>query len=225
MAYENYSIVSWTDGSPITGERLQQMSTNIQQIKEATDDAPQGVKKYKTVQTSSASFSTFSTTNEIIALKDESSTSGPDNRVTIDANRFYKVTLNFTGFVVDAKGAEDSYYVVSIHSGTHGSTNTMIYQALFTPPIFAYINVASAGGSATINNIALRSDSYDSRFGAGCHSVVLTSGAGGFTNRSYFAAVNRFQGLNSANAPSYSVPASPGDRELQLYVEDIGGTA
>lgn len=225
MAYENYSFVSWTDGSPITGERLQQMSTNIQQVKESTDDGPQGVKKYKTVTSSSASFTTFSTTNEIIALKDETGTGGQDNRITIDANRYYRVTLNFTGFVIDAKGAEDSYYVVSIHHGTHGAANTMIYQAQFTPPIFAYINVASLGGSATINNISLRSDSYDSRFGAGTHSVVLSTGGGGFTNRSFFAAVNRFQGLNSANAPAYSVPASSGDRELQLYVEDIGGIA
>lgn len=224
MAYENYSQVSWTDGSPITGERLQQMSTNIQQVKEATDDAPQGVKKYKTVTTSPGTFTTFATTNEIIALKDESSTSGPDNRVTIDANRYYRVSLNFTGFTVDAKGAEDAYYVVSIHHGTHGGANTMIYSAEFTPPIFAYINVATLGNSATISNIALRGDAYDSRFGAGTHSVVLTSGAG-FINRSFFAAVNRLQGLSSNNAPSYSVPASSGSRELQLYVEDIGGIA
>jgi len=225
MAYENYTFVSWTDGSPITGERLQQMSTNIQQVKEATDDRPQGLKKYKAVTSGSGNFTDFSTTHEIISLKDETSTGGADRRVSIDGNRYYKVTLNFTGFIIDAKGAEDSYYVVSLHHGTHGGANTMIYSAEFTPPIFAYINVASLGGSATISNIALRSDSYDSKFGAGCHSVVLASDSAGFTNRSFFAAVNRFQGASSANAPAYSIPASSGTRELQLYVEDIGGIA
>lgn len=225
MAYENYTQVSWTDGSPITGDRLQQMSTNIQQVKEATDDAPGGVKRLKTVSTSSAQFTSFSSTNEIIALKDESSTSGPDNRVSIGASRYYRVVLNFTGFQIDAKGAEDSYYIVSIHEGTHGSANTMIYSAEFTPPIFAYINVASLGGSATISDIALRSNSYDSRFGAGTHSVLLTSDGSGFTNRSFFAAVNRIQGQSSANAPAYIVPASSGSRPLQLYVEDVGGIA
>lgn len=223
MAYENYSVVSWTDATPITGERLQQMSTNIQQVKEATDDRPQGIKKYKSVTSGSGNFTNFSTTNEIIALKDETGTGGADRRVTIEGNRYYRVVLNFTGFVVDAKGAEDAYYVISLHHGTHGGVNTMIYSAEFTPPIFAYINVATAGAGATISNIALRSDSYDSRFGAGTHSVVIASDGAGFTNRSFFAAVNRFQGLSSANAPAYSVPASSGTRELQLYVEDIGG--
>lgn len=223
MAYENYSQVSWTSGSPITGERLQQMSTNIQQVKEATDDSPQGIKKLKQVTTSSASFTGFASTNEIIALKDESGTGGADNRVTIAANRFYRVVLNFTGFVIGSKGAEDSQYTVTIHTGTHGSANTTIYTAEFSAPVFAIIDVSTLGGSATISNIALRGDSYDSKFGAGTHSVVLQSNASGFTNQAFFAAVNRFQGASSANAPSYLVPASAGTQPLQLYVEDIGG--
>jgi hypothetical protein len=223
MAYENYSLVSWTDATPITGDRLQQMSTNIEQVKDATDSSPSGLQRIKVVTTSSASFSNFQTQNEIIALKDESSTNGPDNRVSIGGDRYYKVTLNFTGFQIEAKGAEDSYYVVSIHSGASGGANTVIYSAEFTPPIFAFINVASLGGAATISNITLRSDSYDSRFGGGTHSVVLSTDSAGFTSRSFYAAVNRFQGASSANAPGYFVPASSGTRPLQLYVEDIGG--
>lgn len=224
MAYENYTQVSWTDGSPITGERLQQMSTNIQQVKEATDDSPQGIKKYKTVTTSSGSLTNFSSTSEIIGLKNETGTGGPDNRITIDANRYYRVTLHFTGFQVDAKGAEDSFYQVSLHEGTHGGANTVLHAVSFTPPIFAYINVASLGGSATISDIALRSDAYDSRFGAGTYSVVLSTGASASTNKSYFAAVNRFQGASATNAPSYIIPASA-TSPLQLLVEDIGGLA
>lgn len=219
MAYENYSIVSWTDGSPITGERLQQMSTNIQQIKEATDDSPQGIKKIKSANASIGNLDTFATTTEIIALKDETGTNGPDYRVSIEANRYYRVTLNFPGFKVNAKGAEDIKYTVSIHSGIHGSANTTLYQADFTPNIFAFINVASAGSGATISNIALRSDSYPSRFGAGTYQVVATS-SGGFNNTSYFAAVKRTQGASQTNAPSFTVEGA-----LQLYVEDIGGTA
>lgn len=223
MAYESYSQVSWTDGSPITGERLQQMSTNIQQVKEATDDSPQGLKKYKTVTTSSGSLSAFSSTTEIIALKNETGTGGPDNRITIDANRYYRVTLHFTGFQVDAKGAEDSFYQVSLHEGTHGGANTVLHTASFTPPIFAFINVAGAPPH-TISNIALRSDAYDSRFGAGTYSVILTTGASASTNKSYFAAVNRFQGASATNAPVYIIPASA-TNPLQLLVEDVGGLA
>lgn len=225
MAYENYSQVSWTDGTPITGDRLQQMSTNTQQVKEATDDYPQGVKRLKTVSSNSASFSDFATTHEIVSLANETGTGGPDNRVTIGANRYYKVTLNFTGFVIDTKGAEDSTYIVSIHSGTHGSANTMIYSAKFTPPPFTYIDVSTAGANATISNNSLRNNAYDSRFGAGTHSVVLQSNVSGFTNTSFFAAVNRTQGASSANAPSYFIPAASTTEPLQLYVEDIGGVA
>jgi hypothetical protein len=222
MAYENYSQVSWASGTPITGDRLQQMSTNIQQVKEATDDKPQGLKKFKAVTTGSGNFNDFATTHEIISLKDDSGTGGSDNRVTIEANRYYRITLNFTGFTVDAKGAEDSTYTVSIHSGSHGSANTMLYSADYTPPIFGYIDVSS-NSSANIANIATRSNSYDSRFGGGTHSVVLLSNASGFTNQSFFAAVNRIQGASSSNAPAYSIPASAGSKELQFYIEDIGG--
>ena len=47
MAYENYATVAWTNGTPITADRLQQMSINSDQIKEATDDNPKGVIKRK----------------------------------------------------------------------------------------------------------------------------------------------------------------------------------
>jgi len=225
MAYENYSQVSWTDGTPITGDRLQQMSTNTQQVKESTDDNPQGVKKLKVVTSNTASFTDFANTHEIINLSDESGTGGPDNRVTISASRFYKVTLSFTGFVVAAPGAEDATYVVSLHTGTHGSANTMIYSAKFTPSIFAYIDVSTSGNASTISNIALRNSAYDSFFGSGTHSVVLQSNISGFTNETFFAAVNRVQGASATNAPAYIVPAASTVQPLQLYVEDIGGVA
>lgn len=227
MAYENYSQVSWTDGTPITGDRLQQMSTNTQQVKEATDDAPQGVKKIKSVASASSTFSNFATYNEIISLKDDTGTGGTDNRVSIGASRYYRVTLNFTGFVVEAKGAEDATYSVAIYNGLFATIGaaSQILTADFTPPIFAFINTASLGGAATISNIALRNDAYDSKFGASTLSIVLSTSSSGLTNQSFFAAVKREQGASSANAPNYYVPASSSVKLLQLYVEDIGGIA
>ena len=227
MAYENYSQVTWTDGTPISGDRLQQMSTNIQQVKESTDDSPQGLKKIKSVATSSSTFTNYATYNEIISLKDDTGSGGTDNRVTIAGSRYYRVTLSFTGFVVEAKGAEDSTYTVALYNGLSASIGaaSQILTADFTPPVFAFINVASLGGSATIANIALRNDAYDSKFGSSTISTVLSTSSSGLTNQSFFAAVKREQGASSANAPSYYVPASSTVKLLQLYVEDIGGVA
>jgi hypothetical protein len=101
----------------------------------------------------------------------------------------------------------------------------MIYSARFTPPPFAYIDVSTLGANATISNIALRNNSYDSRFGAGSHSVVLQSNISGFSNEVFFAAINRIQGASATNAPAYYVPASATVQPLQMYVEDVGGAA
>jgi hypothetical protein len=43
MAYENYYFVSWANGTPITGDRLNQMSINIEQVKDATSSSPKGI--------------------------------------------------------------------------------------------------------------------------------------------------------------------------------------
>ena len=227
MAYENYTQVSWTDGTPITGDRLQQMSTNTQQVKEATDDSPQGIKKIKSIATSSSTFTNFATFNEIISLKDDTGVGGTDNRVTIGPSRYYRVTLEFTGFEVEAKGAEDATYFVAFYNGLFASIGAATQHRItaFTPPVFAFINTASLGGAATIANIALRNDSYNSRFGAGTLSTVLATNSSGLTNQSFFAAVKREQGASANNAPNYFVPASSSVNMLQLYVEDIGGIA
>ena len=224
MAYENYTQISWTDGTPITGDRLQQMSTNIQQVKESTDDNPQGVKKLTTVTSTVGPFSDYQSAHEIISLKDDSGTGGGDNRVTIGVSRYYRVTVNFPGFTVDTKGAEDSTYILTLRSGVSGSANTVISTFSFTPPPFLYIDV-SVTSNATISNAAVRNNAYDSKFGAGSYSVVLASNVSGFQNSSFFAAIDRNSGASTANLPAYSVVVSSGTIPLQLYVEDVGGIA
>jgi hypothetical protein len=222
MAYENYSQVSWTDGTPITGDRLQQVSTNIQQVKEATDDSPQGIKKIKTITSNSNSFNNFSTSNLIVSLENESGTGGPDNRVTISASRYYRVTISFPGFVVDEKGAEDAKYILKIANGTFGSANTTLYKAIFTPPVFIFSNVSLGANSATV---AFKNAAYDTFFGAGTHSVVLSSNISGANSQTFFATVEREQGASATNSPAFYVPAASASHVLQLYVEDIGGIA
>jgi hypothetical protein len=81
MAYENYRYVSWASGTPITGERLSQMSNNIEQVKEATDDNPRGIIQFQQVSTdvpNTTGFTGFDfDEHELISLKEDPHTPRP----------------------------------------------------------------------------------------------------------------------------------------------------
>lgn len=216
MAYENYSFVSWADLTPITSVRLQQMSTNIDQVKDATSNNPKGLQKLKNIY-SNITVDTANALNtyELIYLKDEGN--GTDNRLTTDVGRYYKITLAFPGISVAEAGAEDSLYTLSIKEGVFGSTNTTVtsYKLSSSPGLF--VNVASA--SASVSNINLNTNF---RFGAGTYTYVLAGD--GTQNRSFFAEITKTAGSSGANRPSaYNVVAS--DTVMQMYIEDIGGVA
>ena len=86
MTYENYSFVFWTPATPITADRLSQMSTNTDQVKAATDDNPKGIIKLKNVITTSNTWNTFGTF-DLIALEDETGSNGPNNTISVGINR------------------------------------------------------------------------------------------------------------------------------------------
>jgi hypothetical protein len=217
MSYENYRFVSWTDGTPITGERLSQMSTNIEQVKDATSDNPIGLIQLNSVTTdypNSTGYSDF-VEYEVIALKDNPPS---DKRVTIGENRYYRITIHFPGFVVKSKGAEDSSFSIKMYQGLSNSSPTLLNTWKVTPPLFGYYDV-SADTSATSPTV--KANGYPSRFGAGVYSYV-TSTSTGLTNQSFYVAVKRDQGASANNAPNYYLPAA--GSSMQFYVEDIGGT-
>lgn len=214
MAYENYSFVSWSDGTPITGARLAQMSTNIEQVKDANDDKPKGILKWKQNSSNIVVTSNIFTPFELIALKDEGG--GTDNRVTIDTGRYYRITIHFPGFVAATAGGEDSTYFLSLNEGIFGGVVSEKANYKFNSGVVAYVNTASA--AANINNIALTTNR---RFAAGTYSVVVVST--GLTNASFHVKAGKVQGLSNNNASSYTIAAS--DSPMQLYIEDIGGVA
>lgn len=116
MAYENFKTVTWSDLTPITSTRLQQMTTNIQQVREANDDKPKGIQRFKTVLSNvQVTGANATTAKEIIALKDEGG--NVDNRVTLELDRYYKITLVFPGIAPSAAGGEDSLYHLNLKSG------------------------------------------------------------------------------------------------------------
>jgi hypothetical protein len=220
MAYENYSFVSWTDGTPLSSDRLAQMSTNIEQVKTANDDKAIGVLALKNVTTSTANSNTYGSEVEIIGLKDESGSGGADNRVTIASNRYYKVVLNFPGIAIYGAGGEDGRFILRLYNGISGSSPTEIAEYQFSMPIHSFINTASA--VANVANHTLKTAPRSTRVGAGKYEIVLTSDASGLTNQSFYCSLERAAGVSSNNPSSYQVVASVSN--MQLYVEDAGGT-
>lgn len=219
MAYENYSFVTWSDLTAITGARLQQMSTNIEQVKDANDSKPKGVLKLREVTGTYFVNTNITSEYELISLKDETGSSGPDNRVTISSNRWYRLTVNFPGFYITAPGGEDSVYYLSINKGTFGSgTAEQKANYKFQSEALTFVNTQVS--AANISNEQLKGNS---RVGAGTYSVVVQSS--GLTNESFYVKIGKAAGPSGINnIAAYNVPASSTE-PLQFYVEDIGGVA
>lgn len=215
MAYENYSFVSWSDGTPLSGERLAQMSMNMEQIRDANDNKPAGIIKYIEL-TSGGISNVVSTSNQIIQLTNPQD--GVDSRVSVAANRYIKVTCNFPGFTIQGKGAEDSTLFLKIYQvATNFDAAVSKSNWEFSPPPFGFYNTAlNAATTAT----SVRGD-Y-STIGDGTYSYVFANGAAQ-TQLSFSVVVYRAFGTSGAtNAPQIGVTPTATEK-LQLYVEDIGG--
>jgi hypothetical protein len=220
MAYENYVQVAWTLGTPISADRLQQMTENIQQVKDATDDNPKGVIKIKEVATAVTSNS-MDVFTEIINLKNEGS-GNPDNSVTLPGSRYVKLTLTFPGIKVSAPGQEDSVYILRVSQGSNANTANTLYQWKISQPIHTFLN-ASAGVPTTANT-QIRSSSFPSYFGAGSYSFITTTGAGitGSNGSGVFnVEIYRDSGNSAANPSTFVIPCN--ESKMQFYIEDVGG--
>lgn len=218
MTYENYSFVFWTPATPITADRLSQMSTNTDQVKAATDDNPKGIIKIKTITGSTfGPYSDFDTEHELIALENESN--GPNNTISVAINRYYKVSLSFPGITILSAGGEDCTFLLSLKTGT-SNANTTISTWKITPPAYTFINNAT---TPVIGNHALKTtNSFPTKIGAGTLTTVLDTGGTAISGQRIFASINRDNGSSTNNASSFSVVTS--EARMQLYVEDVGGT-
>jgi hypothetical protein len=219
MAYENYSFVSWTAGTPISSDRLGQMSTNIGQVKDATDDNPKGIIKLKTVSGSTfGPFSSWNTEHEIISLENEGG-SGVNNLVTVGANRYYRLTLSFPGISILNAGAEDSTYLITLNEGTTSAPIVLSTWKATAGP-FTFVDTATA--NANIANEKLKSTSFPTRIAAGTYSTIFDSTSSGITNKRYYIGITRDDGSTQNNNPTFQILTS--DAKMQFYAEDIGGS-
>ena len=219
MAYENYTFVSWTDGTPISSDRLAQMSMNMEQIRDANDTKPQGVLEFIETTSGNVVANVGSTDTQVIALTNPGG--GADQRVTIDQNRYYKVTCVFPGFNIQGKGAEDSTLKLKIYnavSAGYGASAPLMVWNFGIPPYSFYNTAANAN---TVTTSVKATDIVT--VGAGTYSIYLESG-GGLTANSFSVAVARVGGTSGlTNAPTIAVNPSATER-LQLIVEDVGAS-
>jgi hypothetical protein len=219
MTYENYSFVFWTPATPITADRLSQMSTNTDQVKAATDDNPKGIIKLKNVITTSNTFNTFSTSHELIALQDDTGSNGPNNTISVAVNRYYKVSLSFPGITILSAGAEDCTFLLSIKSGTaNASANISTWK--ITPPTYTFINNATIPG---IGTHAIKGAGSPTVVGAGTYTYVGDTGGTAISGQRIFVTITREVGASNNNASSFNIVSSV-NNAMQLYVEDVGGT-
>jgi hypothetical protein len=216
MTYENYSFVFWTPATPITADRLSQMSTNTDQVKAATDDNPKGIIKFKSLG-GTITANSFSTDELLIALQDEASSNGPNNTISVAVNRYYKVSLSFPGVTISNAGGEDCTFLLSIKSGT-ANANSVISTWKITPPAFTFINNATPPSSIANHSIK----STPTTIGAGTYTKVIDTGGTAISGQRIFATINRQAGASSNNSNSFSIVST--EANTQLYVEDVGGT-
>jgi hypothetical protein len=195
------------------------MSTNIGQVKDATDDSPKGIVKLKTISGSTfGPYSDWNTEHEVISLENEGG-SGVNNLVTVGVNRYYRLTLSFPGISILGAGAEDSTYLITLNEGTTSAPVVLSTWKVTAGP-FTFIN--TAGASAAIGNEILKTGSFPTRIGAGTYSTIFDSTSSGITNKRYYIGITRDDGSTQNNNPTFQILTS--DARMQFYAEDIGGS-
>ena len=218
MAYETFDTISWSDGTPLTSDRLQQMSTNIDLVKEVTDGYSRGVLSLKQDTTTHTAI-TDSTYTSIIALVNEGG--GLDYRVTAAANRYVKITFTTPGIQI-ANGDENNIYSYRLYNGT-ATSDTLTQEWFFGVPSQDVITPATATVEDTgaTNRTVLLSSSITAmtgtkKMGGGTFSVIVDSGSTGLTTQNYTVFVGRSGGTASYN--------TLGTQPTQLYAEDCGSS-
>jgi hypothetical protein len=216
--YTNYSFVSWTDATPITSVRLNQMSVNIDQVKIVNDDKPKGILKLRDVTDNPvATGDNKFVPTKIAGLEQETiGNVGVDNRVTLDSSRFYKLTLTLPAIQQDQGGGEDSLYYLRFRTGNTANSGSILTTFVLAPPVGVYRTLIA---NTTISNgLAFMSPIV---FGAGTYTYVFRGTAS--NNQSHIAELERVTPpTGTANlASGWTVLASSG--RMQFYIEDIGG--
>lgn len=227
--YTNYSVVTWSDTTPITSVRLNQMSVNIEQVRVVNDEKPKGILKFRTssAAVSNVAGQIFSNTAIIALTQETSGNTAFDNRVTLSNSRYYRLTFVCPGIEQTDAGGEDSTYYIRFRTGNTAGAGTVLSQFVLNSGVGSFISLQStantdiavtdtSSATKTISNTSTRSSIV---FGAGTYSCIFPGN--GDVNRSHIVELERAAGASgSNNASGWTVLGSTGT--LQFYIEDIG---
>jgi len=201
--YNNYDAISWSLGTPITAGRLQQMSTNIAQVKSATDKYAKGVLvlNQHTAQIDSIVNTVLHTglTTSVYTIAILNSASGSvstDQRITLEATRWYKISLILPHIVLTADHADSKFTIKLVKTVSSTDTTLGTFEIMRT-------NSTAAGS-----------------MGGGVYSTVIDTGAGSTTPHEFKATIAQSGRSGSA---AYAVAAGT-ELPLQLMVEDVGSS-
>jgi hypothetical protein len=219
MAYETYSTVSWSDGTPISSDRLQQMSSNIDLVKTVTDNYARGVLSYKS---STAMGNLIEVPNDTVLITLDNQGAGLNYLVTAAANRFVKITFNTPGMLVTDNLEENYNHYYRLYPSTDG-TGTSVAEWNFGMPGQDAMTGASAivTDNDSANQTVLLASGLtamiaDKKIGGGTYSVMVDSGATGLTTQAYSITVGRSGGTADYKRLDGAV--------TQLYAEDCGAS-
>jgi len=202
--YSNYDLISWSLGTPITAGRLQQMSTNIAETKSATDTNAKGILIFEqftsAVGTIVAADGVLHTglTGTVSIIANLNDGSAGDQRITLEASRWYKVSLTLPDLTIGA-GHAGSYFLIEI-----------VKTKASTPTVIGRFDIMTSSSDATTRF-----------FGGGTYSTIINTGAGDTTLHEFKATVVHNGRVGSGAYAVTATPTSP----LQFWVEDVGASA
>ena len=203
--YSNYDLISWSLGTPITAGRLQQVSTNISEVKSATDNHAKGVLIMEQWTSPVGSVDTDGVlhtglTGTITTIANLNDGVQGNQTITLEAARWYRVALTIPDITLGA-GHPGSWFEIVIDK-TVSSTTTGI------------------GKFAVMTSSA---DATAKHFGSGTYSTLIDTGAGSTTPHEFKATIIH-NGRDGSNSAAYALAAA-GTGPLQFWVEDVGASA
>ena len=199
--YSNYDAISWSLGTPITAGRLQQVSTNISEVKSATDIYAKGILTFEefTSPVGSVDADGVLHTGLTGTISTIANLNG-GQRITLEASRYYKVALTIPDITIGA-GHPGSWFEIVIDKTVSSTTTGLGKFAIMT---------SSADATAK-------------HFGSGTYSTIIDTGAGSTTPHEFKATIIH-NGRDGSNSAAYALAAA-GTGPLQFWVEDVGSSA